>query len=128
MVRCGRDQRDMPEEWKGEVAPRANLFGPLAHNGGPTETTCDDQLCPTTDQRGMPSFSGPRCIAGAVQPSPRRARPNDIEEGGARCSREPCFRCICRARRDRVGRSTAAEDLQWSCGGGREWVSWVVSW
>jgi len=62
---------------------RANLFGPPAHNGGPTETTCigaipynttatlNDKvvkLCPTTDQRGMPSFSGQRCIAGAVQP------------------------------------------------------------
>ncbi len=67
----------------GEVAPRANLFAPPAHNGGPTETTCigaipynttatlNDKvvkLCPTTDQRGMPSFSGQRCIAGAVQP------------------------------------------------------------
>jgi hypothetical protein len=76
----------------------------------------------------MPTFPGKRCNAEVVQPQPGTARPHDIEAGGARGSREPCFRCICRARRDRVGQSTAAEDLQWRCGGGREWVSWVVSW
>jgi hypothetical protein len=57
----------------------AVTLGPLAHNGGPTETmaisdaapTADDvpsAYCPVTDQRGDPRFSF--CSAGAYQPEP----------------------------------------------------------
>jgi hypothetical protein len=66
----------------------ANL-APLAYNGGPTETVVPEatnlaiglvpvnsyvvlnaesvSLCPTTDQRGVPSISGDACNPGAVQ-------------------------------------------------------------
>ena len=73
----------------GDVSHGAGLLGPLAHNGGPTETMLplganpalgvvplnttvklnglSVTLCPTTDQRGDQSISGQACDAGAVQ-------------------------------------------------------------
>ena len=73
----------------GDVSHGANLLGPLAHNGGPTETMLalaanpalgavplnttvrlngrSVTLCPATDQRGVHSAAGKACNAGAVQ-------------------------------------------------------------
>ncbi len=72
-----------------DVANLGALLGPLADNGGPTETiallagnpairlvpnntsvllnSTSTQLCPTTDQRGVASPAGAPCNAGAVQ-------------------------------------------------------------
>ena len=69
-------------------------LGPLADNGGPTETllplpgnpgaaiipnptsvtlgTVKTTLCPTTDQRGTASASGATCYSGSVQGTPQR--------------------------------------------------------
>src|SRR5271166_1141505 len=75
----------------GDVSHGAGHLGPLAHNGGPTETMLplatnpavgvvplnttvklsarSVMLCPTTDQRGVHSAGGKACNAGAVQSS-----------------------------------------------------------
>jgi hypothetical protein len=74
---------------KTDVASSAPDLGPLAHNGGPTETMAPVagspaigavangatatlsgtvvKLCPTTDQRGVSSAAGKACNAGSVQ-------------------------------------------------------------
>jgi hypothetical protein len=77
----------------GDASHGADLLGPLAHNGGPTETMLalaanpavgvvppnttvklDGRsltLCPATDQRGVHSAAGKACNAGALQsPTP----------------------------------------------------------
>ena len=77
----------------GDVSHGAGHLGPLAHNGGPTETMLplagntalgvvplnsnvklngtSVTLCPTIDQRGVHSAAGKACNAGAVQsPAP----------------------------------------------------------
>lgn len=77
----------------GDVSHGAGLLGPLAHNGGPTETMVpltgnpaigvvplnthvllngrSVKLCPTIDQRGVHSPASKDCNAGAVQsPAP----------------------------------------------------------
>ncbi len=73
----------------GDASHGAVHLGPLAHNGGPTETMValaanpalgvvplnttvklngrSVTLCPTTDQRGVHSAAGKACNAGAVQ-------------------------------------------------------------
>jgi len=73
----------------GDISHGAGLLGPLAHNGGPTDTmrplasnpavgiiplntaiTLNSNpvtLCPNTDQRGTTSAAGKACNAGAVQ-------------------------------------------------------------
>jgi hypothetical protein len=73
----------------GDISHGADRLGPLAHDGGPTETLLPLKgnpaigavpyhatvvlngrsvaLCPAKDQRGTPSASGQRCNAGAVQ-------------------------------------------------------------
>ena len=73
----------------GDASHGAGMLGPLAHNGGPTETMLalaanpargvvplnttvkldgrSVTLCPTTDQRGVHSVAGKACNAGAVQ-------------------------------------------------------------
>jgi hypothetical protein len=73
----------------GDVSHGAGHLGPLAHNGGPTETMLplsgnpaigvvplnsnvklngtSVTLCPTIDQRGVHSAAGQACNAGAVQ-------------------------------------------------------------
>jgi hypothetical protein len=73
----------------GDVSHGAGHLGPLAHNGGPTETMLplagntaigvvplntnvklngrSVKLCPTIDQRGVHSAAGKACNAGAVQ-------------------------------------------------------------
>jgi len=54
------------------------ILGPLANNGGPTQTLAllpgspaidegDDQLCPTTDQRGVPRPQQAHCDIGAFE-------------------------------------------------------------
>jgi len=57
------------------------LLGPLADNGGPTQTmallpgsaaidAADDAVCPDTDQRGMPRPQGAHCDIGAYEAEP----------------------------------------------------------
>ena len=89
----------------------ASLLGPLANNGGPTETvlplpgnpgpvhrprrhlclTLDGTsatLCPTTDQRGVASEPGQACDAGSVQEGlARGAGPVVLYRGGDRAHR-----------------------------------------
>jgi len=73
----------------GDLPSRAPLIGPLADNGGPTDTAAllpgspaldaaDD--CPATDQRGVARPQGAACDIGAYEHTPRRHRSHRHQE------------------------------------------------
>jgi Bacterial Ig domain len=88
-----------------------SLLGPLANNGGPTETVLplpgnpgmsivpdgtsvsldgtSVMLCPTTDQRGVASEPGQACDAGSVQESPPIAMARSFSTGDGAELTEP---------------------------------------
>src|SRR5262249_52788808 len=73
----------------GDLTGRNPLLGPLADNGGNTDTAAllsgspaidagDPATCPATDQRGVVRPQGPACDIGAFElvPAPRAAPSN----------------------------------------------------